>query len=712
MNREHILYRGSTTDRFRRVTGAGCPVLLLAAAALLAAAPLDAQTTLRIVPTDGAVLAEDQRFDLRVEATAPDPDGPPPRGLRVAVDGREVTERNILDPGAGGEPGAGGTGSTDPDIPPHRRAGRAPDHTTNYLARDLSFEQPGTHTIRAWTADGAESSVTLTVEPWNEPREDVAGVRNVILLVGDGMGIAARTAARVAARGVTEGRADGLLAMDRMEATGLVMTFSLNSIITDSAPGMSALATGHKAANNQVGVYPDNTLDDPFDNPRVEYIGELLRRTRGDGFNVGLVTTSHVADATPAGNAAHTADRYASAEIVARYFDERSRNGLAVLMGGGSQDFLPASVEGSGRSDERDLLAEYRAAGFHHLTTATEVDSLLERAEAPSRLLGLFHPDHMNVAFDKVGAGRYSEELEAAEYEGLRDQPMLDDMTRLALKSLSEHSPEGFYLMVEGASIDKQEHAVDAERTIWDTIEFDNAVAAALEFAARTNGDDDPDNETLVVVGSDHETGGMAVVGVGNERYAPAEVGRAVRDYAAVYRFRPRQVLEFFPDYEPDPEGYPVHPDPPNKMLMGWAAAPSRYENWISNRRAAIPATYERRPDAPDSLPDARAVVAVPDPERDGPGSGSDNRTVEGVPVPGFRVPGVIEDGATGCPSRDGCPADTGAMPQTQAGHTASDVPISASGPGAYQFTGTFDNTAVFLKMLKAVGGSYAPPVP
>jgi len=66
---------------------------------------------------------------------------------------------------------------------------------------------------------------------------------------------------------------------------------------------------------------------------------------------------------------------------------------------------------------------------------------------------------------------------------------MLDDMTRLALRTLAAHSPRGFYLMVEGASIDKQAHAVDAERTIWDTIEMDNAVAVALEFADRTNSD-------------------------------------------------------------------------------------------------------------------------------------------------------------------------------------------------------------------------------
>ncbi|MBW3536115.1 MAG: alkaline phosphatase [Gemmatimonadetes bacterium] len=481
----------------------------------------------------------------------------------------------------------------------------------------------------------------------------------------------------------------------------------MEPIITDSAPGMSALVTGHKANNNQVGVYPDNTLDDALDNPRVEYLGELLRRLRGEGFNVGLVTTADVADATPAGNAVHTANRDDLPPIAARYLDERRTNGVTVLLGGGSRHFLPGSVEGSSRPDERPLLEEFVAAGYHHLETATELEALLERGDVPDRLLGLFHPRHMNVAFDKVGAGDYSEELRDPYYDGLRDQPMLDAMTRLALASLERHSPDGFYLMVEGASIDKQAHAVDADRTIWDTIEFDNAVRVALEFAARTNGDADPDNETLVIVASDHETGGMAIAGVGNERYAPAAVGLAVRDYAAVYRFEPRQVLDFFPDYEPGPDGFPLHPDPSRKLLMGWGAAPDRYENWISNRFMANPAIFVRRPDAPEGMPPRRAAMAVANPERDGPGADADNETVDGVAIPGFLVGGIIENGATACPAPDGCPADTGAMPQTIGGHTGSDVPISASGPGAIQFTGTFDNTDVFRKILGAVGGSY-----
>ncbi len=189
---------------------------------------------------------------------------------------------------------------------------------------------------------------------WQQPTATTPPVKNVILLLGDGMGIAVRTAARVLSRGYRDGKADGRLAMDTMEATGLVMTSALNALITDSAPGMSSYVTGHKAANNMAGVYPDNTWparargdqETPrdglglFDNPRTEYLGALLRRTRGPGFNVGLVTTADLTDATPAANAIHSSNRLASEGIASRFLDERGLNGVSVLMGGGLCQFV------------------------------------------------------------------------------------------------------------------------------------------------------------------------------------------------------------------------------------------------------------------------------------------------------------------------------------------------------------------------------------
>ena len=674
---------------------------LTAAAQASSPAPVatDAGTTLRIMPPDRTTLAVGQRVDIRVEATSTGgPGAAPPLGLVVAVDGEDVTARNVLDPGTGGVRGAGGAGLEGGVA--GRSIAPAPANATSFMLFDQAFTRPGRHTIAARTADGAVAQVTLEVEAWEAPGSPAPRARNIIFLLGDGMGAAHRTAARIVSRGVVDGKAVAPLAMDRLPVTGQVMTFSLNSVITDSAPGMASYSTGAKNNNNQEGVFPDNTPA-AFDNPRVEYIGELLRRIRGDGFNVGIVTTSDVTDATPAANAVHTGSRSASAEIAGRFLDERASNGVTVLMGGGIANFRPEG-QGGRRTDGRDLVAEFGRAGYATALTATDLRAL-EAGPPPRALLGLFHPGHLSVAFDKVGAGRYSEELVRPGLAHLRDQPLLDDMVRAALRSLAAHSPQGFYLMVEGASVDKQAHAVDAERTVWDTIEFDNAVAVALDFAARTNADGNPDNDTLVIVTADHECGGLAILGVGNERYAPHRLGRAVRDYAAVFRFAPEQELEFVPNYRADSQGYPIDPDPSRKLLLGWAAAPDRFENWISNRRVVAPAID---PIVVSEAGTSRAAIA--NPARDSGEAGSDNATVSGQPIPGFLVPGTIENGAFACTERDACRGDTSSVPHTIAGHTGSDVPLSAAGPGMVQFTGTYDNTAVFIKLLRATTGGYA----
>ena len=233
--------------------------------------------------------------------------------------------------------------------------------------------------------------------------------------------------------------------------------------------------------------------------------------------------------------------------------------------------------------------------------------------------------------------------------------------------------------MIEGASIDKRAHAADAERTIWDIIEFDRAVQVALDFAKTTNGDKDPSNDTLVIVTADHETGAMGIIGVGNEHYAPRALGKAVRDYAAVFRFEPVQQLGFYPNYTVDDRGFPVDPDPTKKLLFGCAAGPDRYDNWLADRLQTEAAVV-------------KDGVSIANPARDA-----------NEAVPGMLVEGRIENGATPCPGD--CAADTASEPHPITGHTASDVPLSASGPGAWQFTGVYENTDVFLKMLRAAAG-------
>jgi alkaline phosphatase len=558
-----------------------------------------------------------------------------------------------------------------------------PPGTVVASVRGYSLDRPGVHVLRvvARQSDGlaaeARGNFAIVAPAGQGPR-----VRSVILLLGDGMGLAQRTAARIVARGYTLGKANGLLAMDTFPHVALVRTASLNSIITDSAPGMSSYVTGNKGADGEEGVFPDDTPD-PFDNPRVEYLSEYLHRTRG--LALGLVTTADVYDATPAANAVHTADRRAGTGIVDQYLDDRGLTGLTVLLGGGRMWFLPAGTPGSaraagsdyvlspaitrgwgaaaGRRDpERDLIRDFVAAGFHYAATATE----LRAAPATAPLLGLFAFGNMNVALDKIG-GRRGTSGVVGEF-GLSDQPMLDEMAAKALAVLAR-APQGFCLMIEGASIDKQAHAMDSDRWLLEVLEFDRAVAIAQQFAARHPG-------TLVLVTADHETGGAAVIGASRlttaalrERAAGGAGAAGLRDgVVGVYE------QAGFPGYAIEPDGYPASMDPDHKLLIGYGANADRYEDWLAKPR---PLADRQQPTVPPS-----PFPVYPQGYPAGPLA----RDAAG----GYLVTGQVAGG--------------GAV------HTGSDVPLSAFGRGAARFHGVIDNTDVFFEIAAAVlAGGRAP---
>lgn len=616
------------------------------------------KTSARIMPADASAFLVEQRFDIRVE---------PPQGVTgkilVRLDGKDISEWNGRDRLTG----------KDIDHPPAPPLSGGPV----FISRQWSFPTSGHHTLRA-EANGVEPrEVSFEIVDW---QTSGPGVRNVILLIGDGMGVAQRTAARVVSRGLTEGRyRNGLLEMDQMQALGLVSTSSLSAMVTDSAPGASCYATGNKGANNEEGVFPDNTDNDDlkrtdpesdrfFDNPHVENIAEYLHRKRGT--NLGLVTTADVTDATPAAFAVHTSNRNASTRIADDYFDRRDQTGLTVLMGGGRGWFEPKGSSGGGRRGTptnpkidplRNLVKEFQGANYAFADSAESLRSLTSSHHP--KLLGLFAPSTMPTAFDKLGRGA----------EHIPNVPMLDDMARAAIDSLSSSSPHGFFLMIEGASIDKQAHAEDADRTIWETIEFDRAVGIAKRFAEKTNSDSDPNNDTLVIVTADHETGGFSLIGARNP---DPRIPRGSRDLARAYRG--------FPDYrDADGDGYPDQADPPSKLIIGFGSGTDRYEDWTSNKR----------PLSPTIRKDGRAVA---NPKRDGP-EDSDPASRNGT-----LITGQVENGESASVA-----GDLDIDPMITAVHTATDIALTATGPGAMQFIGFQDNTSVFFKIMRAYGGGF-----
>lgn len=659
--------------------------LLPLCAALLSAVPaLAAPTVSRLTPPSerfasgnaAPVIARflpGQRFDLQA-TLRPDEAGKTITAARFSIDGKPVDIPVALKPCT--------TGCVK----------GVPENAVIATARAAQVQRPGLHelAITVTQSDGQTSTAygNFEIVPL------VAGgqkVRNIVILLGDGMGAAQRTAARIVAGGYAQGKVIQPLAMDTFPVTALVKTASLNSVVTDSAPGMTSYVLGNKNNNNEEGVFPDDTLD-PFDNPRIEYLSEYLHRTQGKA--LGIVTTADVFDATPAGNAVHTSNRGAGTGIVDQFLDDRGLTGLSVLMGGGRKWFLPATEAGSARGDktdyafsatdahtaeivrrwgaaagaqdkDRDLLGDFQKAGFRYAATKTDLDSI--DPKKTDALLGVFALSNMNVALDKID-GRRGKKTgvtgSVVDDYGLPDQPMLDEMAAKAL-SVLEKKPRGFVLMIEGASIDKQAHNMDTERWMLDTIEFDRTIKLVQEFAAKRG-------DTLVIVTADHECSGAALIG--GSRLTDArlieQIGKGgkenVRDpVVGVYE------QAGFPRYKIAADGYPETTNIDYRLLVGYGANADRYEDWRTN---ALP------------LQDSQQPFVKKEPLSTYPAMPS-ARKVDGK----FLV--------------------TGQVPGESAVHTATDIPLSAYGPGAYSFTGVIDNTDVFFKLAQAATrGIVTPP--
>ncbi len=302
-------------------------------------------------------------------------------------------------------------------------------------------------------------------------REEVA--RNVIFLMGDGLGQAQRELLRLAIAGPT-----GELAMDRLGFTGSVDTApAAGDQVTDSAAAATAFATGVRTTNGSVGVDVDG-----------EPVSTVLELARDAGKATGLVTTAQVTDASPAAFAAHVGDRDLQSEIAEQYLED-SR--VDVILGGGALQWRPDEGESDddnpddGSGSHGDLVARATELGYSHVSDAAGLE-----AASGDRLLGLFADQEM---FRKGGEGEGS----------YAPAVPLADMTRAALGALGRREA-GFFLVVEEEAIDEMAHQNNAALVLEAGRALEDAVAAALEFQAGH-----PD--TLIVVAGDHETGGMQV---------------------------------------------------------------------------------------------------------------------------------------------------------------------------------------------------------
>lgn len=284
--------------------------------------------------------------------------------------------------------------------------------------------------------------------------------RSVILLVGDGMGHNHVALARHRAFG-----AEGRLYMERLPVVGVVRTHSANSLITDSAAAATAMACGIKTDNSRIGTTPDGVAWQT-----------LIQKAHAMGFRTGLVATSTISHATPAGFSAHLDSRGQEADIAAQQLASR----VDVLFGGGRKHWL-AAPHGR-RADGRNLIEEARAASYQIAFNSEQMAAL-----KPAPAVGLFAEEAMTT---------------------FAPEPMLDAMTRTAVALLSAKPKDWFapaprfVMMIEGSQIDWAGHANDTDNVVRQTLLFDLAVKEVIDFARR-------DKKTLVIVTSDHETGGL-----------------------------------------------------------------------------------------------------------------------------------------------------------------------------------------------------------
>lgn len=411
------------------------------------------------------------------------------------------------------------------------------------ILRDAAISKPGRYTIRVATP-AASREINWTVYETGARK-----AKNVVLLIGDGLSPAHRTAARLLSKGMAEGKAFGKLAMDDMPQMALVSTAGIDSIITDSANSASAFATGHKSSVNAMGVYADRSAD-PFDDPKVETIVSLAKRR--NGMAVGIVSNTEIEDATPAAMIAHTRRRAAYDRIVEQYFAAQPD----VLMGGGLANFLPQGAPGAKRRDQSDFVAKFKEAGYAYATNATELKALPQDTR---RLLGLFTLGNMDGVLDRKF-------LKAGSVKRFPDQPDLTDMTAKALDILSQN-PNGFFLMVESGMIDKYTHLLDMERAVYDTIMFDNVVRLVRDWSKMRGGD------TLILVLADH-THPVSIVGTIDDDMT-SEPNVPMRERVRIYD------KAGFPNYpSPDAEGYPSRVDVSRRLAMFSASLPDHYETF------------------------------------------------------------------------------------------------------------------------------------
>jgi alkaline phosphatase len=514
---------------------------------------------------------------------------------------------------------------------------------------------PASQRSSAWFEQGAAAAHQARLRMPSEPR-----ARNVILFLGDGMGMPTITAARIRAGQLAGGSGEeSSLSFDRFPFTALSKTYTVDHQVPDSAGTMTAIVSGVKTRSGVIGVNESVAVGD-FAAARGNSLATILDVAESRGMATGIVTTTRVTHGTPAALYAKSPDRQweddadmaASAQAardagfpdIARQLVEYAvGDGIEVVLGGGRTSFLPTTVadpEHAGikgrRVDGRDLIGEWseRYVGGKFVWNRAQLFEL--DPTSTTHVLGLFEPEDM-----------------AYEWQRSQDpggEPSLTEMTQAAIRVLAR-DPDGFFLMVEGGRIDHAHHQANAFTALGETIELANAVEAAV---AMTNPAD-----TLVLVTADH---GHALSISGYARRGNPILGLVERPALPSELGTPGRSLEH------DACGRPY-------TTLTYANGPGHMQP--CSRQATL---------APHEHSDSREMAKPP------ASSPTDNPTSSGC------RPDLTNTDTTAADYRQ-----EGMIPLLSETHSGEDVPIYATGARAAMVHGTVEQNVIFHLMIEAL---------
>jgi len=358
---------------------------------------------------------------------------------------------------------------------------------------------------------------------WFSPAQG-AGAKNVILLIGDGMGPEPEGLAIYYNRFMNG--MDKRLNLERLMAagnTGYCLTYQYGTVVTDSASAATALASGVKTRDAIIGK--------DHDGRPMKTITDIARQL---GKSTGLISNTRITHATPAAFYAHIIHRDMENEIASQLIE---RGDLNVAFSGGAQHFIPvgrkveehpdlkgigenAGWGGSKRKDNRDLIGEAKSKGYAIVANDRELSAL--EAKNPDKVLGLFSASGFPSVIDR----------QPHHQTGV---PTLSRLTEKALEILKKN-PQGFFLMVEGGQVDWVAHGNDVASVLHEMLELDQAIGVAMAFA-----ESNPD--TLIVLTADHDTGGLAIAYSSHQPPAPLKLPSG-ETWKTKYNFAEKGIFE------------------------------------------------------------------------------------------------------------------------------------------------------------------------